>query len=48
MSKFIVVEVKLGFVVQNSVTYVIAGGPYKYKADAQTVADKLNGVKKSA
>lgn len=47
-SKFIVVQVKLGYVVQNSVSFVIAGGPYKYQGDAQAVADRLNGIKKSA
>ena len=42
-NKFLVVEVKLGYIVQNAVTYVVVGGPYKYKSEAQQVCDKLNG-----
>ena len=46
--KFIVVEVKLGYIVQNAVTFSVVAGPLKYKGDAQRVCDKLNGVKETA
>lgn len=47
-SKFIVVQVKLGYIIQNALTYTVVGGPYKYQGDAQAIADKLNGIKKAS
>jgi hypothetical protein len=40
--KFTVVKIKAGYIVQNTETMQVVGYPYRYKEEAQILADKLN------